>query len=817
MLKKLLLAVSLLCIISTPLLSQDLPDIKKSGKTAINLIASQIKSFPQEKIYLHFDKPYYSAGERIWFRVYLVHSAVHIPYELSRYVYVELVNAGNEVVLRKKIRPLESMYYGQMDLSPDLTEGWYSLQAYTSYMRNAGEAYFFRRQVYIGNNLKEQEKAKTESEVKVKKTTPDKTSPDNQPYTVAFYPEGNHLVAGNMQIIGIKATTPEGNELEVTGRILDEEKAEVTSFGNTTNGLGIMALVPLGGKTYTAVCEDVQGRKITISLPPVSESDYALAIQQNASVVMVSLNTPNQLPAADTLFLLVHQRGAPVYQALFIPGNNVISFSKKGLSSGIIQLLLLNRFNEVLSDRQLFITNPDQVSVTMTTDKANYKKRDLVKVTVNLKDATSQPVAGNFSVSVTDDADVKINPDDETIESRLLLQSEFREPVSKPNRYFHANDKQAQAQLDWLMLTSKWDRYNIPSVVTGQLAKGDAFVLERGSIITGKVVSFPSKRGIPGNNVSMFVQNPRHADASTTDKDGRFYFEGFEFPDSTKVMLQAQKGAGSFIDLIPDKDSFPAVNLILPPVSSLSQQADLKNYLKKSREKYIQENGMLSINLREVEVVAKKQKDEKLIQLRKDRGAVYFSPSRSFTAEDIEMAPTLIDLLTQVAGITATSDNTGILIRNGTPAIIVDNIKRDMDELTLIQPSEVELIDVLKDPGDLALWGNQYGAVCIYLKRGEALKEKQELGTHQALITPLGYCTPQEFPTPAYQIPENRMNGIPDLRSTLYWKPNVVCDENGQASFSFYMADNQGSCTVIIEGVSAVGDIIRFQGKINAK
>ena len=47
---------------------------------------------PQEKIYLHTDKPTYSAGENIWFRAYCVDASYHIPTQLSKFIYLELIN-----------------------------------------------------------------------------------------------------------------------------------------------------------------------------------------------------------------------------------------------------------------------------------------------------------------------------------------------------------------------------------------------------------------------------------------------------------------------------------------------------------------------------------------------------------------------------------------------------------------------------------------------------------------------------------------------------------------------------------------------------
>ena len=37
-----------------------------------------ISRIPQEKLYLHLDKPYYGAGESIWFKGYLINSITHL-------------------------------------------------------------------------------------------------------------------------------------------------------------------------------------------------------------------------------------------------------------------------------------------------------------------------------------------------------------------------------------------------------------------------------------------------------------------------------------------------------------------------------------------------------------------------------------------------------------------------------------------------------------------------------------------------------------------------------------------------------------------
>ena len=50
-----------------------------------------ISRIPQEKLYLQLDKPYYGAGESIWFKGYLVNAITHIDNTRSNFITVELI------------------------------------------------------------------------------------------------------------------------------------------------------------------------------------------------------------------------------------------------------------------------------------------------------------------------------------------------------------------------------------------------------------------------------------------------------------------------------------------------------------------------------------------------------------------------------------------------------------------------------------------------------------------------------------------------------------------------------------------------------
>ena len=104
-----------------------------------------------EKLYLQLDKPYYSAGENIWFKGYLVNAVTLAPMRQSRYIYVELIDRNNTVQQRIKIRADEHGFHNCLKLPHETPRGQYTLRAYTQWMRNSGEAFFYNRILTIGN------------------------------------------------------------------------------------------------------------------------------------------------------------------------------------------------------------------------------------------------------------------------------------------------------------------------------------------------------------------------------------------------------------------------------------------------------------------------------------------------------------------------------------------------------------------------------------------------------------------------------------------------------------------------------------------
>ena len=103
----------------------------------------------REKVYLHTDRERYTAGEYIWFRAYRTDAASHVPGVYSRFVYVELYNQRGMLVDRLKVREEDGVFHGSLKLDPYLAAGKYCLRAYTYWMQNFDEDFYFKKEIDI--------------------------------------------------------------------------------------------------------------------------------------------------------------------------------------------------------------------------------------------------------------------------------------------------------------------------------------------------------------------------------------------------------------------------------------------------------------------------------------------------------------------------------------------------------------------------------------------------------------------------------------------------------------------------------------------
>src|SRR5215217_2242179 len=99
----------------------------------VTTLQKWIETNPQEKVYLHTDKPYYALGDTIWFKAYVTVGSRHQLSALSGALYVDLINERDSIEKSLKLPVTAGMAMGNFDLSEELKEGNYRIRAYTQW------------------------------------------------------------------------------------------------------------------------------------------------------------------------------------------------------------------------------------------------------------------------------------------------------------------------------------------------------------------------------------------------------------------------------------------------------------------------------------------------------------------------------------------------------------------------------------------------------------------------------------------------------------------------------------------------------------
>lgn len=120
--------------------------------TIIKKLEDYSTKYQQEKVYLHLDKPYYAIGDDIWFKAYVLNTKTQLPTDISKILYVELINEKDSLKRLVKLPIMGGITWGDFKLTDSLGEGNYRIRAYTNYMRNFGTDFFFDKTIKVGNS-----------------------------------------------------------------------------------------------------------------------------------------------------------------------------------------------------------------------------------------------------------------------------------------------------------------------------------------------------------------------------------------------------------------------------------------------------------------------------------------------------------------------------------------------------------------------------------------------------------------------------------------------------------------------------------------
>ena len=610
----------------------------------------QIEHYPQEKLHVSTDKDSYIAGDTIWLRAHCADAATHRPVAASRYVYVELRDDRGSLVRRIKLLSRDSVYSGYLPTQSLERFGDYSLTAYTLYMRNQGPDYFFKKPLTIWPY---RESRRAQRNTSVRKVSD---------FDVSFFPEGGYLIDGYDCCVAFKALGDDGGSVEVAGVVKNDRDETVDTLRTLHGGMGCLRFTPHTGERYYAECTMAGGKTERFDLPASNNLACVLRVLQTERDFTVMVQSGRPLPKG--LRLLVHCRGNLCYFREWNDDLPSLIFERDKLPGGVLQILLLDKAGNALSERLVF-NRGEELAMTDVQVRGTLKQRTKVTLAVTATDPDGRPAAGDFSIAVTDRAAVP-SATSGSIYSTLLLTSELRGTIETPDWYFEGRDAARVAALDALLLTQGWRRYDVPELMKKEYVEPQ-YPLEVGQEITGRISKsglWNRKKKLSRYEMRMIVPSLHYVTKCAVDDTGAFALNGFDFPDSTLYVLRPAAVRGSMPEATVKvaRDSFPEVGT-LPRVPAQEQK---KPYLAQARY-YIEQRGqtdMRNILIDTVYVTHHKRLESTRPEHR--------LAARTWTAEQIKEAGagTILDFIARMPGMSVVGRQ--VSYRGYRPGFMVD-------------------------------------------------------------------------------------------------------------------------------------------------
>ncbi|MDE6342735.1 MAG: hypothetical protein K2K93_10485 [Muribaculaceae bacterium] len=838
-----------------------------SGKkrTSLDRIDIQRNIYPQEKLHVVTDRDLYCGGDTIRLRAFVVDAASHQQTAISKYAYVELLTPFGYADKRVKLMERDGVYAGYIPVDEDIYEGDYTLAAYTAYSENQGKDYFFRKPLRIvapqsakyvidsefspegDDEVKGSFRLKAIDGDPISYTVMSWTMPDGdtremahatngfsrkfnknkhennvlvkfgdygryftveypaESLDISFYPEGGWLIADQPCTVAFKASDGNGKGVSASGVIRNQNGEEIAEFHTVHNGMGSVTFIPENGDTYSAHWAETDGSERSVEIGSPKTGAASLRYRSNSSKGIFSVAGGD----GQELELVVALRGAGMLSAP-ISATTPLSFDKEEMPEGLYQAFLVSKSDNAVASERIFYIGADR-----NTPEIYSLSND--STTINLR--IPEGMTADCTVRITN-GNIPESAGSCNLRTQLMLQSELRGRIENPEYYFANKDREAERNLDLLMMVNGWSRYNIPDAIRGNYEE-PKIPLEIGQEISGQVRSRWKGSPIEDVMVSAIVPGQKFGTFADTDKDGIFHLNGFDFPDGTSFILKAMNEKGGLeANFEIFEERFPDIETMTDATTVVADD-QIANFLK----------GMRWTMLDEVKVQAFKESND-------DIYANFASYSRS--ADDMKSRgiTSIREALRGIGGLTNQMGHlkwryaeinyyvdgklfdprgNATLVYNvaGQPSSWKDEaMPHDIGSTSFYGPTlseieaavpfnTIERIDFIRPEHSIVL-GPSYGgaAVVITTKAGDKVHWERQFELKDHL--PLGYQQYKEYSSPILSVDTDEY----DLQShpTLLWLPSVKFDGSGKDIELKHPI--RSDYRVIIEGLSDNGEVI---------
>lgn len=767
-------------------------------------LAKYAKDYGQEKMYLHYDKSSYAAGETIWFKAYLMKTV--LPDDESKTLYVDWINENGEILSHSVCAVENATTFGQFEIPKNYSGDFIHIRAYTKWMLNFDSSFLYNKDLKIISDKKNNTVSKT-------------IIPE-----LNFFPEGGDAIFGATNKIVFKANDQYGRPLQIKGVIKSSNGHVVDSLNIIHDGMGFFFIRPQEGETFSALWQDAAGTSHTTLLPPVQNTGVALhvTISQNRRNFSVTA-----APQSMSSIQAVHVIGTMYQQKIFnldeqLKGGTLeATIPTESLPSGILTITVFDELWNPLAERITFINNEEYLfQPDITVQKLGINKREKNEISI----LVPGDIASDLSVSITD-AKIDGNQSDHII-SHLLLTGELKGKINNPEHYFLNNSDSISRQLDLVMLTHGWRRFDWQKIVKGEFpqikfSKDTSYLSLSGKIFGAT----PAQLQKAGDIILMMTQNNSLTQTFTVPIEPNGYFNdpSLILFDTAHIFysLSNSKGIKNIsVKFMPDL--LPEVPFYLKPDHFFNSMDTSGNHyhlvLNDEAEKQIQYfRGKV---LATVKIKSQIKSKVELLNDKYTSGLFKNENARKFDLLNDPLASSYTDIVSYLEGKVgglSFDHMTGkfMWMRNrggeNVPTLYLDEMATTYDMISSLPVANVAYIKVFR-PGFVGGAGSGTGgAIVIYTRMGDDDQPIGAKGLDNSVVT--GYTAIREFYSPDYDSSSD--NDKKDLRTTMYWNPSVITtpDQN-KVRLSFFNNDVSHSFRMVIEGMNKEGQLTHIEKEI---
>ncbi|MBR6055151.1 MAG: hypothetical protein IKP46_07425 [Bacteroidales bacterium] len=736
-----------------------------------------------EKVYLHFDRTCYTAGETIWFKGWLKEASQKSVLPPSNYMYAEVLDDKGEALLRVKVKRSGDGFPGCIDLPEDLVSGYYTIRAYTLWQLNYPEEYLFNDRIRIIGAEKEKK---------------GKQGPTPEEMEISFWPEGGRYYADHGATIGFKAVDGLGRSVDFQGVLVNDAGKEQAQVASTHDGMGAFSFVPKAGRSYSV--RDAAGRLHPLPVP--SKDGATIQVQTHSDKYYVSTLGFGGGEAS----LLVRDAAElyPLANVSLDGKRNIMMLERTFFRPGINHFLLVDSRGKILSERLIFIRDGEAPDCFLEMEQFKADRRSLVKGVISLTGPDGAPLDGHCSVSVVRGV-LKNWQQSDGITSYMGLSSELKGRVNNPYYYFDPEIplEERDAALDLLMMIQGWRYYDLDQIT--DLSGGNIrlrHMRERMQEIRVHVDRLLSSKMPKKFTFTVLVPRRNVMESIDIEEGKHFIVDSLDFPENTEVIINigtSRIGA----HYIPKWDGdIAAKPFPYKPAPGFTKNVQMDEPpLDGPASDDTLQAAMVTASYAEDDVLIFGRSFREDLETYKEMTLVeYLSMRKAMFEYDGE------NMYNRSRRRSLTSDSEDSTDfgeddenDSGKVKLIVDETEEEWWAFDMLRLEDLRTLSVSTHPDPV--YGGDGGVVHITIKPG-AMNQNLSRNPSILYFVPLGYQLPRYFEAPRYDQGEDMPY---DQRNTLWWDPDVEL-AGGRAPLDFFNNDLSDYPYVVrIEGLTSDG------------